>query len=609
MKPTDIGFRKDKRSLAVLFYYMQFLDENEESPSRYQKKDISVLSYDKGSMIDVPPGQILEYHIELLKNPVLKFGLSTNMPFKSNSQLHIAIYNNKGKKISRIFERDQINRHDEIELKLESFTDESVKMVFANSISNDPEFRVFLTNPVVSFSAGKDFPLFLHAKKNLSAKKTKKGLRSKKPNVFIYLIDTLRADHLSCYGYEKNTTPFIDKFSKDGILFRNFFANASWTKPSVGSILTGLYPHKHRAETEEEKLSSDVNTISEILKLNGFYTIYLTSNANISEEFNFNQGNDYYELSSVWENSSETLNSVFFSFIEQNSAILEEPIFAYIHTIDPHDPYIPQEPFLKFLRKDIEKKDLAYGDDILRKSTYEGLSEEDLEFIISQYDCEIYQNDFHFNKFIEFLKEKKLYDNSIIILVSDHGEQFCEHGRLFHGSSIYNKEIHIPLIIKFPHNEFSGTQSDIFLNQVDLMPTLLNYLEYDIPSQIDGMDILSLLKKKNVKRSIFIKEKKDDYNFIGFITNTDKMKYIAECKENYLSKVISYETYDLEKDFFENNNLLLDSTPFQITTIKFRVDFLFQQAGESIFKKESNVDVEKLNPTIIEALKALGYLK
>ena len=87
------------------------------------------------------------------------------------------------------------------------------------------------------------------------------------------------------------------------------------------------------------------------------------------------------------------------------------------------------------------------------------------------------------------------------------------------------------------------------------------------------------------------------------------MKYIAECKDNYLSKVISYETYDLEKDFFENNNLLLDSTPFQITTIKFRVDFLFQQTGESIFKKESDVNVEKLNPTIIEALKALGYLK
>lgn len=607
--PMEFGISKDERSLAVLFYHMQFLDENKENYPKNQAKDISILSYDKGSMIIVPPGHLLDYHIELSKNPVLKFGLSTNTPLKKNSKVHVAIYNNKGKKISHIFERDQINRHEEIELKLKSFANESVRIVFANSINNDPDLLIFWTNPVVLFSAGKDFPLFLQAKQNLSAKKSKKEPKSKKPNVFIYLIDALRADHLSCYGYEKKTTPFIDKFSKDGILFRNFFANASWTKPSVGSILTGLYPHKHRAETREEKLSSDVIMLSEIFKLNGYFTFYLTSNINISQEFNFNQGNDYYKWSPDWKNSSETLNSDFFSFIEKNPGVLEEPIFAYIHTIDPHEPYVPQEPFLKFMKKDIEKKGFGYAKNINRKRFDEGLSKEDIEFIMSLYDCEIYQNDFHFNKFIEFLKEKELYDNSIVILVSDHGEQFYEHGRLFHGTSIYNEEIHVPLIIKFPFNEFSGTQSDLFLNQVDLMPTLLNYLEYDIPAQVDGMDILSLLNKKNVKRSIFIKEKLEDYNFIGFITNADKIKYIAKCKDNYLSEVLAYETYDLKKDFFENNNLLLDSTPFQVNTMKFRMDFLFQQTGKSIFRKESDVDIKKLDPATIEALKALGYLK
>lgn len=608
-KPIDFGDKKDERSLAVLFYHLEFLDENKESYSKNQAKDISLLSYDKGSMIVVPPGQLLDYHIELSKNPILKFGLSTNTPLKRDSRVHVEISNIQGNKISHTFERDQINRHKEIKLNLESFANESVRIVFANSINNDPDLLIFWTNPVVHFSAEKDFPLFLQAKKNVSVKKSRKKQKSKKPNVFIYLVDALRADHLSCYGYDKETTPFIDEFSKDGILFRNFFANASWTKPAVGSILTGLYPHKHRAETREEKLSSDVIMLSEILKLNGYYTIYLTSNVNISKEFNFNQSIDYYKWSPVYDNSSEILNSDLFSFIENNPGILEEPIFAYIHTIDPHEPYVPQEPFLKFMRKDIEKKGLAFSSDINLKRSTEGLSKEDIEFIMSLYDCEIYQNDFHFNKFIEFLKEKELFENSIVIFVSDHGEQFFEHGELFHGYSIYNEEIHIPLIIKFPHNEFSGTQSDLFLSQVDLMPTLLNYLGYDIPAQVDGMDILSLLKKENVKRSIFIKENLDDFSFIGFITNTDKMKYIANFKDTYLSKVTSYEIYDLKKDFFENNNLLLDSTLFQAKTMKFRVDFLFQQTGESIFKKESDVDIKKLDPATIEALKALGYLK
>jgi arylsulfatase A-like enzyme len=382
----------------------------------------------------------------------------------------------------------------------------------------------------------------------------------------------------------------------------------------VGSILTGLYPNKHRAEDREDKLSTDVRMISEVLKSQGYSTIYITPNVNVDTNFNFIQGIDFYKFSiqkpHKWSHyrSSEYLNEDFSEIIENNPDLQDKPIFAFLHTVDPHDPYTPKPPFLKFKKNGAGRGKLAYPVNIGIKKAEGGLNREDIDFIKSLYDCEILHNDYYFGKWIEYLKEKKLYENAIIILVADHGEQFDEHDNFFHGQSIYNEEAHVPLIIKLPHDEFPGTQTDTFVSQVDLYPTILDYLGIEILSVVDGVSLFDILKRKNLKRPVFIKEEMDGYNFLGMISQ-DNIKHIITYKDESFIKEINIEQYNLVKDFGETTDMFERKNPFHARFIKFSADYFLTEMEKQAFKEEKEVDLNKLDPEKIEQLKALGYLK
>jgi arylsulfatase A-like enzyme len=309
--------------------------------------------------------------------------------------------------------------------------------------------------------------------------------------------------------------------------------------------------------------------------------------------------------------SSEALNHEFSSLVENNPDLMKKPLFAYIHTVDPHDPYTPRVPFLKFKRQDLEKrrKDLGYLEELYKTRDHDGLSEEDMEYVVSLYDCEILHNDYHFGQFISFLKKNGLYENSIIVFTADHGEQFLEHGGLAHGSSIYNEEIHIPLIVRFPNGEFAGLQTDLPVSEVDIFPTILDHLGMTIPPETDGIAIHKLLKKNNIKRTIFIKEYLDGKNMVGFIKSSDQIKHVVSYKGADYTDFGRYEIYDMKNDFSEKNNLFDSKDLFLHRSIKFQSDLILTQMEAKAFKKEKAVDYDKLNPKTIEILKALGYIK
>lgn len=611
--PREAGISRDKRKYAAGFSDITFLNK----PGRIKKPGgINITGDKKNPGINIPPAGIVEYIVNLPDRPLLDFRLSCGGRPVRNAKFQAAIYNKEGAKSIFHFVKNQINPGQEHKIDLSKFAGETVRIVFANSVRNQANFNITLINPIISAVSREGIPLISEietAGKNIKGKKEKIPGNDKKPNIFIYLIDTLRADHLGCYGYSKETTPRIDSFAKGSILFKKCFANASWTRPAVATILTGLYPNKHRAEERTDKLSTGVHMLPEILKSHGYKTISLTTNGNVCADMNFDQGNDFYKFVNPGQNkenhfhSSEYINKKFYKIIENNTGIIRKPLFAFLHTIDPHDPYTPKAPFLKFKKGDKERENLCSPAEILSKKREKGLTREDIDYIESLYDCEILHNDHYFGKWIEFLKEKKLYDNAIIILISDHGEQFNEHGRMFHGSSIYNEEIHVPLIIKLPHGEYAGRQSAAAVSQVDIVPTILDYLGVETPGNIDGVSVLDLMGNNTPSRYIFIREALDQFHLTGMI-DSNQDKNIITYKDRSFTDVVKYEIYNLLVDFNETNNKLDQDNIFQAGAIKFLAEYFSTGIEAAAYKKEA-LDIKKLHPEVLKQLKALGYLE
>jgi arylsulfatase A-like enzyme len=302
------------------------------------------------------------------------------------------------------------------------------------------------------------------------------------------------------------------------------------------------------------------------------------------------------------------LNRRFRELIEERPEFSKKPVFAFLHTIDPHDPYTPKSPFLKFKKDDPNREHLCFPKEIFQKKKKSGLSQEDLDYIQSLYDCEILHNDYFFGEWITFLKEKKLFDNSLIIFVSDHGEQFHEHGGMFHGHSIYNEEVHVPLIVKFPGGRYSGRQCSAAVSQVDILPTILDYLGIDMPAGIDGISLLDLVEDHTIKRSIFIKEELEITHMLGFI-DSNREKNIFTYQDGLFDKPVKYETFNLLTDFHETDNLFEKMGLFRAKSIEFLADYFSIEMNAAAYRKEAEVDIDKLAPDVLKQLKALGYLE
>ncbi len=286
-------------------------------------------------------------------------------------------------------------------------------------------------------------------------------MRPVPPNILIIVVDTLRADHLSSYGYERDTTPVIDAFAKENVRFTRAISAAPWTPPSVASILTGLYPSAHRmmppnASLLERRiavrLDSSLDTLPEKLKSAGYRTAAITPNPWMKQGFGFRQGFDHYIYRS-WAPAG-VINHEAGKLIERFADDRRTPFFLYLHYFDPHDPYAPPPPF-----------DSRYQG-TLRSRSYPPQQTE----WINLYDGEIRYMDTALGWLFALLKEKDLYEDMVILLVADHGEQFLERGAQGHGHHLYSEEIHVPLVLRAPGR---AGAVDAVVSTVDIFPTIL----------------------------------------------------------------------------------------------------------------------------------------
>ncbi len=293
-------------------------------------------------------------------------------------------------------------------------------------------------------------------------------------NLVVVMVDTLRADHLPSYGYERDTAPFLARLAVEGVQFDGYSAS-SWTRPSIATLLTGASPQRHQVIGRVDFLSSELPYLPAILSEHGYSTAAYVGNLNASRKWGFGRGFAHYRQTRPTSNKDDAarVNAAASELIEAVSP----PFFLWLHYVDPHAPY---EPELAWGEQEGTPLDRYQP---RRLTGAERSSPVILDRMRDQYDGEILELDRALEALFEMLDERALLDSTLVVVTSDHGEEFGEHGDLTHGRSLYQEVIHVPLLF-WARNGVQRSAHPGRFHQIDFLPTVLEAL--DVPG-VDGL--------------------------------------------------------------------------------------------------------------------------
>lgn len=324
-----------------------------------------------------------------------------------------------------------------------------------------------------------------------------------KPNILIILIDTLRADRLGCYGNGNDLTPFLDRFAGSATVFRHAYATSSWTAPSVASLFTSRYPSQHGVVSVVTKLDQREITLAELLTQAGYRTGAVVANDIVAPRIGYDQG------FALFRNVQASAGPLGASGIEWLEAVRAEapatPAFLYLHFMDPHWPYAPPQKYIdRFVRPGLNPT--AELDKMRRKVSRTlsaqyvtgvrddgpGFTCDEIGLLESLYNADVAALDAELNALFAELEDRHLLDNTIVVLTSDHGEEFLDHGGLFHAYTLYEESIRVPLIVRMP-GQTRGRVVETPVSLVDVAPSLLRLLDLEIPPGFEGKPFADLL--------------------------------------------------------------------------------------------------------------------
>jgi arylsulfatase A-like enzyme len=317
--------------------------------------------------------------------------------------------------------------------------------------------------------------------------------------VVIYVIDTLRADALGAYGNALPVSPHFDRLADSGILFERAFAASSWTRPTVVSILTGLMPIRHGVNQRNDRLADEARTLAEILRDAGYRTGGFITNANVGAEFGVDQGFDVYEWyphgkdePDVAPRSSVLATESALRWIAAGDS--DQPFFALVHLSDPHGPYTPPKLERARFASDVERSRVGAGPFLRELAELKiELSEALRQDLIRLYLAEVAYTDARLGDFLAGLETSGHADDTLVVVVADHGEEFFEHGWSEHGKTLYSEQVHVPLVMRLPHGKLAGRRFSAPVRQIDLLPTILDVVDIDRPQFVDGQSVLEPL--------------------------------------------------------------------------------------------------------------------
>jgi arylsulfatase A-like enzyme len=456
-----------------------------------------------------------------------------------------------------------------------------------------------------------------------------------RPNVILISLDTVRADHLSVYGYPRDTTPNLRKFAAEATVYSHAFSSSNMTLGSHGSIFTGLYPSWHgahytRAEPLGRPLAARFPTLAGILAKAGYLTIGSAANrAYLQPSFGLNRGFQFYDLESPFfaETADFYLRSgvrdilkpalerrfglVYRRAEEVNApvlSVLEElpqksiPLFLFVNYMDAHWPYDPPPPYdTLFPGKQSGMTDAAYG--AMSVEVIKGqrpITEAERSYLISQYDGGIAYMDAQLEAFFERLKQLRLYDNSLIIVTSDHGEAMGDRNLVGHGISLYQDQVHVPLLVKYPLTAKHAVQNEP-VSSVDILPTVLEVVGEKPPAIMQGR---SLLHPEALKGRPILLEGYEDHVFAEWDPRfaRDERALVAGSNKLIASTLGKREVYDLAADPEECRNVYRPGDPE------------FGKLSATMEALLKTIPVRQDRPAALDAntlqrLKSLGYVQ
>lgn len=459
------------------------------------------------------------------------------------------------------------------------------------------------------------------------------------PNIILIVADALRADFLPMYNSNaESKTPNLEEFVKDSILFLDCNAQASWTKPSFGALYTGTLPHIHRGIGKNSVLNTELPTLADILTKSGYYTKGYGNNPNVHSAFKFNKGFiEYLDLQpkrvlgakdssaklTIYEilrrvhaiisqtrhkttgippdiryfyHPGEDVNREVLSWLEHYKS--PAPFYLVVHYMDTHDPFLNRKNRDFFARATLGDKPKSHLTPKLREA----------------YISEIEYLDKCLGELFSELKRKGIYQNSYIIFTADHGEEFEEHSGWWHGFTLYQEMLHIPLIVKLPENFRNVENSNVKINQmvriIDISPTILEWAGAEIPNSFQGVPLISKEGKilyDNIAKIPYSVAENDYEGQILRSIRQDRLKLITANPDNPRG-FAELELYDLSNDPLEKNNLTY--TPDFSKERETLLNLLNRAISEN--QTSSNLyhppETKEIPPELKEHLQSLGYL-
>jgi len=440
------------------------------------------------------------------------------------------------------------------------------------------------------------------------------------PNVVLIVMDTARRESLSSYGYRRPTTPNLDALADEFIRYSNAYSTSSWTIPAHASLFTGLYPIAHQSTQEQRPLNPNLITLAEILSASDYQTFGIAENSVLSTYNRFHQGFDeYYE---TWKIEDQDPNdNVAYGLFEQcvKERDPNKPFFAFLNFIEPHAPY---DSSGKFRGRFISDRSIRlvhnwWKEFFLGQRTF---SQAQLDHLQEEYDAEILYVDYWIDKMVNRLKKDRLWDNTLFIVVTDHGEAFGEHELMGHVFALYEYLIQAGTMIHYPEKLSPPEPAESGPVQlVDVFPTVLSTVGID-PNQYPSQGLNLAKEQPKPDRPVFTEYYYPDQVLSVFKKEDRDHPRLNRYKRKLRSVIVrnkkliwaddgKHELYDLEQDPEESLNRIDDAAYREARAqLEAALEAAVTRYAQARLERGAEPE-EEMDEATVQSLRHLGYVR
>jgi len=437
-----------------------------------------------------------------------------------------------------------------------------------------------------------------------------------RPNVLLISIDSLRADHLHTYGYARETSPVIDRIAREGVRFEAAISPSSWTLPAHVTLLTGTPPELHGLTDPRRRLDASTRTLAEVLRENGYATAAFVSGPFLRSLYGYGRGFEVWDDVLAQKSKQDAHRGVTSpALVQRVDAWLDEwgaagprrPFFLFVHMWDVHYDYDPPPPYDTMFDPDyagdVDGTDFETGARVHRR-----MEPRDLEHVIALYDGEIRFTDAWVGKLLSRLQRLGVLDDTIVVVTSDHGDEFFEHGNKGHAKALYDETVRVPLVLRHPRRVPAGRVVEEQVRLADVAPTILGLA--GVPAPKDFGTAADTAHREQDLSAWLVGERSDFPELLAFgeTSRAGPPKRFARSRgEKYIEQARGRprpELYDLDGDPGETKDLAVGPQP---------PPSRLREAAEAWKRQWSRVESRgrpvELDPELEQQLRALGYLK